>query len=420
MKERLLHHGIDIRGCTERSELEALWGRYRSLCCTHLYKLQERCAATMEDRGRRLAAMGTVAECAAFLCTRGQRASSAPPASGEAVPRPAAACVSAAGPTGAGDARAPNEDAVRGRTAAAEIVRILRLRKEAYRSVCDWGFAVLNCGPLQHQRAFRELMRILHPDRIGDIPGASTALEMLKEARGCCERASSRVQPPLTPIRLTAKEICQEPGRRQILVEWGLHPGALGTEAGPVKRYIIHVFDPAYGRALKVAVLEPDYNEELRRFVPVEELRSYLLDEQNLQKMPTVFQQTTITVQVAAANDAGQSEWAVLRVPLRSARAKSPTNRDAARKASPAPGGPCNFGRGSPPRYSKATTPQAAVLKEKVLEFVQQLDENRGPGLQALLLRQSRALLSAVARSSNLPSDGSKEELADRIAKAYP
>lgn len=37
-------------------------------------------------------------------------------------------------------------------------------------------------------------------------------------------------------------------------------------------RYVIAAVDPAYGRALTVTTLEPDYSQELHRFVSVAEL----------------------------------------------------------------------------------------------------------------------------------------------------
>jgi hypothetical protein len=74
--------------------------------------------------------------------------------------------------------------------------------------------------------------------------------------------------------------------------------------------------DPPYGKPLTIGVLEPDYSEELRKFVPIEELRSFVLSEQDLQKMPSLFRQPTLAVHVAASNEAGQSHWCVLRVSL--------------------------------------------------------------------------------------------------------
>ncbi|CAK0865045.1 unnamed protein product [Prorocentrum cordatum] len=72
---------------------------------------------------------------------------------------------------------------------------------------------------------------------------------------------------------------------------------------------------PNSRRPLTIATLEPDYDEELQRFVPVEELTSYLLQETQLEKMPCLFKQALATLQVAAANDAGQSSWATDAVP---------------------------------------------------------------------------------------------------------
>lgn len=79
---------------------------------------------------------------------------------------------------------------------------------------------------------------------------------------------------------------------------------------------MVAITDPSYGRAITVANLEPDYNEELKRFVPLEEIRSYVLAEEELYKIPSFFKQSIAVVQVAAANDQGQSPWAALRVRL--------------------------------------------------------------------------------------------------------
>lgn len=307
LKSRLIEHGVDVTGCMERSELECLWATYDDLRQKPLSELRERCAAVGEH-GRRIAHGGSVDECARFLCSPNKsRLPSVAVQGGSPLCGGGSSSSTAGGHT---------NNISRERTASAEIARILRLRKNAYRSMSEWGAAVLNCGRLQHHHAFRELMRILHPDRIGSSSDASTAIELVKEARAHCERASLRAEPPCPPKNLTASMLCGEPGRRRILIEWGAAPGSLGCESAPIKRYIVQVHDPAYGRAIKIAVLESDYSEELRRFVPVEELRSYVLDEQHLRKMPSVFQQQSITVQIAAASEAGQSGWAVLQMPL--------------------------------------------------------------------------------------------------------
>jgi len=78
----------------------------------------------------------------------------------------------------------------------------------------------------------------------------------------------------------------------------------------------VSVVDAAYGRAITVATLEADYSEELKRFVPIEEIRSCVVAEQDLKKMSSIFQQPFITLQVATANEAGQSPFASLRVSL--------------------------------------------------------------------------------------------------------
>lgn len=83
-----------------------------------------------------------------------------------------------------------------------------------------------------------------------------------------------------------------------------------------MSRYVVALLDPACGRVLTVAHLEPDYDKKLGRFQPIEELTSYDLDELELQKMPRFWQQQVATVQVAAGNDSGQSPWATLEVKL--------------------------------------------------------------------------------------------------------
>merc|ERR1712113_1160538 len=104
-------------------------------------------------------------------------------------------------------------------------------------------------------------------------------------------------RPPGAPRNLTANVICDRPGSRTLEFKWD---SPVSSDCAPVRRYVVAVFDPTYGRAITVATLEPDYDEKLHRFVPVEELRSYVLSEAELQKMPRLFQQPKISVQVAA------------------------------------------------------------------------------------------------------------------------
>merc|ERR1712060_273276 len=110
----------------------------------------------------------------------------------------------------------------------------------------------------------------------------------------------------------TATTISCTPGNRRVRLDWQAPVESANT---PVRRYVVAVFDPTYGRALTIATLEPDYDESQHRFVPIEELRSFVLAEQELKKMPRLFQQPMITFQVAAANETGQSAWTTLQAP---------------------------------------------------------------------------------------------------------
>lgn len=156
-------------------------------------------------------------------------------------------------------------------------------------------------------------MQKLRPDRVGHSGDVARAIELAREARECCERGLSQQKPPDSPYGLTFTPLCMVPGRRRIKLEWQT---PRQSEVAPLRRFVVAAFDPSYGRALTIAFLEPDYSEELRRFVPVEELRSYILAEEDLFKMPEIFRESHLTMQVAAANESGQSPWATLRVPL--------------------------------------------------------------------------------------------------------
>jgi len=207
-----------------------------------------------------------------------------------------------------------------------EVARILSLRPQAFPSAAAWGFAVLGVGvgmagapgvprnAALAQRGYRAMMKVLHPDKVGQCPRATRAVEIVREAKDACERSLLRLQPPGMPRRLRSTPLCETPGRRQFRLEWAA-PGE--DEGAPVRRYEVAVVDPAYGRALTVAVLEPDYNQELRRYVDIGDLTSYILAEQELEKMPRLWQQPRATVHVAAGNEAGQSSWATLEVPLK-------------------------------------------------------------------------------------------------------
>merc|ERR1719287_230068 len=136
--------------------------------------------------------------------------------------------------------------------------------------------------------------------------------------------------------------------------------------------------DPAYGRALTIAVLEPDYSEELRRFVSVEDLNSFVLAEEELQKMPALWQQANVTVQVAAANDTGQSPWATLQVSLATGMAVRP-----------------QLGMG----HSRGIQQSPGSPSADDAEFNKELRSRRGPQLRSWLEQQKKAPLAAWLRT---------------------
>lgn len=214
-------------------------------------------------------------------------------------------------------------------TAEAEAVRMLSLDPSSFPSRESWGFAVLgltgwlrlSCDTAAVQRSFRTLMRKLHPDRVGPSKGIARALDMLHEAKAICERALSWERPPSAPRRLTAMCTCAVRGHRRVELKWDAPES---SEDAPVSRYVVSALDPAYGRPVTLAKLEPDYNEKLGRFVPLEEIDSYSVAEEDLAKLSSLFRQSTMTLQVAAANDAGQSPWATVKASLVARVAASP------------------------------------------------------------------------------------------------
>lgn len=181
-------------------------------------------------------------------------------------------------------------------------------------------------------------------------------------------------------------------------LEWT--PPEQSNEA-PVQKYVVAAVDPTYGRAITIAILEPDYDEELRRFVPVEDLSSYLLAEDDLKKMPGLFQQAVATLQVASANESGQSAWVTLRVPLREAAASSHAITANASAVPRSPGGTKMSPTQGPPRPK---------------DFDEWLKKRRGSELRPWLNKQTKLALSEWLRWKSWPSVGSKEDLVERVA----
>lgn len=340
-------NGLRVEGCVEISELEALWGRYSGYCNRPLQVLQRLCAA----QGCRTAALLSSEDCARFLASpsSSSKASVAPPrvaahtiaaastapAASTVAAAPAApvastapAAAAAAPPLGSASPWYVREEVAATLPAALserslEASRIAGLSRGRFPTEAAWGFAVLaleprSCDEAAVQRAYRLAMRRLHPDRgAKGAPAedrcAGDAMEAARAAKIACQRGLSRRLPPSVPRSLRAMVLCATPGYRKFRLEW-IPPQP--CEAAPVSRYIVGVVDPAFGRALKVATLEPDYSQEAGRFVPIEELASYLFVEEEMAKMPAVWRQDSFIAQVAAANDAGQSQWVTVQVPL--------------------------------------------------------------------------------------------------------
>lgn len=385
LKAQLGASSVDCAGCVEKADLQALWSRYEFLRGRPLQELRASCAAADGPR------FATVEECARFLV--------APP--------PAASAPTALAPSTGGGAEAEEAAAApreREREALKEVSRILPLRRESFSTALAWGFAVLGVTVRDTsavQKGYRALMKVLHPDRAGSAPGVSKAVEVIREAKEVCERGLSNQEPPGAPRNLTYSVICATPGQRKFRLQW-VPPET--KAAAPVRRYVVAAVDPAYGRALTITVLEPDYREELRRFISVDELNSYVLAEEDLQKMPRLWQQPFASVQVAASNEAGQSQWAALSVPLTAGMMATAPLARVTRAFSTNAG----YGGGA------AGPPADAFLADEQ-NFSLQLQRRRGPDLRLWLEKQKKAVLQAWLKSVNAFSLGTKDELVDSI-----
>ncbi|CAK8995586.1 Hypothetical protein (Fragment) [Durusdinium trenchii] len=275
LKALLRQHSIDFSHCVEKSELQELWRSFSSL-------------QRPSDRARP------------------RLSPSAQPASQQVQEQPRV------------PARTEAESS-RDREAQEEVLRILPLRREAFPSATLWAFAVLGASHDSGsvQRSYRSLMRKLHPDKVKITEGVEKTTALIREAKDLCERSLSNLVVPGPPQSLRYEVLGYEMGRRRYRLCW--QPPERNM-AAPVSRYLVAALDPAYGKALTITVLEPDYNEELKRFVSVEELNSFVLAEEDLQKMPSLWKQPTAMVQVCAANDAGQSSWSKLEIYIAGAK----------------------------------------------------------------------------------------------------
>lgn len=453
LKAKLASNSIDASHCVEKSELEALWQRFQLFTKKPLRELQDLCYGHSQERP------ATVEACARLLLKPPLQQAKVPPQAkapafepSKSVSPPEAAARAKPQAAAAPPPRAPepesSEAGQRDKEALEEVRRILPLRREGFHTSAAWGFAVLGASKEAGavQRCYRGLMRKLHPDRVTQSEMVVKTIELIREAKDLCERSLLQVAIPSPPRNLRSETISPTVGSRQFRLLWD-RPAA--SDLAPVRRYIIAAFDPAYGRALTITVLEPDYSEELRRYVAVDELTQHILAESELQKMPLLWQQKMATVQVAASNEAGQSQWATLQVPLvpSAAAPKQPEARRGPPQLRPAPA----YARPPKPAYKAAASffpaegdsqsedsssstdsqhedvPQTTrawaansndLLRQKsTRELDGELLRRQGIELGAFLRRQVKANLADWLASKGLRSMGNKEELVQRIAE---
>jgi len=214
-----------------------------------------------------------------------------------------------------------------------EIDRILSLRREGFIDSAAWGFAVLGVSSQDKasvQQSFRSLMKRWHPDRSQimsrgkDAPllqsaeeaaMSGEAVKLLAKAKEACELRLSGCKPPPQPCGVAAVVLNATPGKRRIQLKWS-PPANLG-KADAARRYIVAIVDPALGRPVKIKVLEPEYREDLGRYTTVEEMTSCDVMEEDMKQFSSFWKQTSLTLQVAAANEMGESAWAATRVLLK-------------------------------------------------------------------------------------------------------
>lgn len=291
--------------------------------------------------------------------------------------------------------------------------RILDVRKQRFASKAEWGFAVLDKPPrdvVSVQKAYRKLMRPLHPDRAGSLPEVQAAVDLLREATDYCERALRQRNPPFRPTGMSFKHLCTQPGRRQFRVTWRAPEN---KDTAPVHRYIVAVFDPSYGKALSVGTLEPDYSQELGRYLAHDDpdLCCYTVSEEDLRKMPNLFKSTAITVQVAAGNNEGQSDWSIVRVPVSGASKSSAA-------PPPAPAQPKPVRTSSVPSAAPATARPSVGPRKSIAEdggFDRYIDKKNGAELKSWLQHQTKEAMQAWLKKRFQQASGSKEVMIQRI-----
>lgn len=285
--------------------------------------------------------------------------------------------------------------------------RILAVRKQRFASQTEWGFAVLD-RPLRDvhsvQKAYRVLMRPLHPDKAGnDQAEVVAAVDILREAKDLCERALRQQHPPDRPTRLSFTHLCTKPSLRKFKVTW---KAPESRPSAPVHRYVVAVFDPSYGKVLSIGTLEPDYSQEFKRYLRHDdpELCSYTISEQDLRKMPNLFKYDTITVQVAAGNNEGQSDWSIIRVGLQKAGAQA--------AAEPPAGRPVRLSV-QPPSTARSSGPRKSIGGDG--GFDRYIDKKNGKELESWLQHQKKEDMQFWLKKRLQQCSGSKEMVIQRI-----
>jgi len=278
----------------------------------------------------------------------------------------------------------------------AEALRIGRVR-ETY----SWWLNVFN---LKHnatsediQKQFRNCMKLFHPDKVKDIragpnqAAVTDALDKIKRAKKEAEQELNKksMSPPCAPTGLYWKLVNGMKGYRVIKLLWQ-HP------PGPVDKYTIQVLDPQYGRFLSICVLEPDYMQDKQRFVSIEELNEYDIEERKMEKMAHLFEISgLVEFQVAAHNTAGQGFYSKIKVDL---SGKTVGMRSPNTSAAPTPSGPDN---------------DMSCEQFRVMLLSNSRDDNLVRSfLQMRKVREKRAFLNYL----NLDSKGTSFELNDRIS----
>jgi hypothetical protein len=294
--------------------------------------------------------------------------------------------------------------------------RILGIRRQCYASKAEWGFAVLDKPArdvVSVQKAYRALMRPLHPDRAGSFAEVEAAVDVLREAKELCERALKQQNPPDRPMHLKFVQLCTDPGRRRFKVMWR---APASRQNAPVHRYVVAVHDPMYGKALSVGTLEPDYSQEFKRYLAYDdpELCSYVVSEEDLKKMPNLFKADAITVQVASGNNEGQSDWSILKVPVLG----RPPRTSVGGPSVPVPSKeahPSNM----PSRVSMSGPAKRCSLpghsSSEDIEFCRLIDNKRGRDLETWLQHQKKEAMQAWLKKRFQLTSGSKEVMISRI-----